>query len=296
MQTAIFLQSEIFHFKFIYTILRILTKLILTFLATLMKESYKDFINEIRKSGKILNDYFGKQIHIHQKSSDVDFRTAADVETEEAIIKSIEKFFPDYNIFGEEHGEINKGSEYTFIIDPLDGTNNFVLGIPVFTTNVALMKNDEIIFGVINNPVTNDIYYAAKGEGAFQNGTPIKVSEVDDETKITISYYCAYKTPKQRAAEFKSALQYIDVKRVLDLWCPGFCFTNLAVGNIQSIIVDDIELYDFAAGRIIATEAGAKICSMSGNEIKKDTESSFVISSNQKVNEFLVSTVTNKFI
>ncbi len=260
-----------------------------------MTDTYKEFINEIKKSGDILTHYFGKQIHIHQKSSDVDFRTAADIETEKAIIKSIEMLFPDYNIFGEEHGEIKKGSEYTFIIDPLDGTNNFVLGIPVFTTNVALMRNDEIIFGVINNPITNDIYYAAKGEGAFQNGEPIKVSDVDDETKITISYYCAYKTPKQRAADYKSALQYINVKRVLDLWSPGFCFVNLAVGNIQSIIVDDIELYDFAAGRIIATEARAEICSMGGSKIEKDTESSFVISSNIKVNEFLVDAVTKKF-
>lgn len=130
----------------------------------------------IAATGDILMGYFGKQLQLTEKSSSADYRTKADVECERAIIRAIEKIFPDHNILAEEIGRKDKGSDFTFIIDPLDGTNNFVLGIPAFVSNVALMKNDEIIYGLIHHPVMRETYCAVKGQGAFVNGQPIKVN------------------------------------------------------------------------------------------------------------------------
>ncbi len=246
----------------------------------------------IAATGDILMGYFGKQLQLTEKSSSADYRTKADVECEHAIIRAIEKIFPDYNILAEEIGRKDKGSDYTFIIDPLDGTNNFVLGIPAFVSNVALMKNDEIIYGLIHHPVTRETYCAVKGQGAFVNGQPIKVNSVSDAKRITVSYYCDYTALKQRVTKFKTALLILQLKRFLDLWCPGHCFCALASGRLEAAIIDGIELYDFAAGKLIAMEAGAKITDFSGQTDTEDTNNTFLISNGTAIHDYLVREVT----
>ena len=170
-----------------------------------------DRLNEaIRSAGSILMHYFGKQLHLTYKSSIADYRTSADVEAEQAIIEAIEKVFPDYNIIAEEHGTKEKNSQYTFVIDPLDGTNNFVLGLPAFASTVALLKNNEIIYAVIHHPVIGDLYHAMKGEGAFMNGRRISVNTEHRQSHITVSYYCDYITPRSRVVQFVSSINKCD--------------------------------------------------------------------------------------
>jgi myo-inositol-1(or 4)-monophosphatase len=262
----------------------------------MLSKEFENLIKAVQSSSDNLLKYFRKPIPLKVKSSNVDYQTKADIETEKSIIKAIEKIFPDYNISGEEHGEKYKNSPYTFIIDPLDGTNNFVLGIPVFVTNVALMKNGEVIFGIVHHPITEDTYYAVKGKGAFLNGKQIFVKKQSSAENITVSYYCDYTTPKARIARFKSYLIIPRIKRLLDLWSPGYCFCSLAAGKVDAIIVDGAELYDFAAGKLIAMEAGAKVTNFSGGRIDSDSENKFVISNGNQTHHFLISQVTQKFI
>ena len=257
-----------------------------------------EFINlnkAIKSAGLAILNYYGKQLQLDHKSTTADYRTIADIEAEKIIIKAIETLFPDYNIFAEEHGKIQKNSLYTFVIDPLDGTNNFVLGVPVFTTSVALMKGKETIYGVINNPITGDIYYAMKGKGAFLNDKQITVSAENQERNITVSYLCNYITPKERIIEFKTKLANLDVRRDLDLWAAAFCYCSLASGKIEAIINDSMELYDFAAGKLIALEAGAKATCFSGKNLIDDTADTFIISNGDIVHSLLVDRVTNSF-
>src|SRR3989344_5246960 len=114
--------------------------------------------------GKVVRNYFGKAVTITEKSRASDVFTEADVESEAAIIAILEKAFPAHNIFSEECGFINKKSEYTFYIDPLDGTNNFSLGIPNFSVSIALVRGTETVFGLVYLPVVDLLYHAVKGK------------------------------------------------------------------------------------------------------------------------------------
>lgn len=226
-------------------------------------------------------------------STSADYFTKADIEAEQIIVQAIEKIFPNYNILAEELGKKHKNSPYTFVVDPLDGTNNFVLGIPVFASSVALMQGKEVIYGVVYNPITNDLYYALKGQGAFWNGSAITVNNQNLAQHATVSYFCNYVTPKERITEFRTRISNLGIRRYLDLWAPAFCYCKLASGMIEGIINDKIELYDFAAGKLIAVEAGAKITDFSGNNIDDDTNDVFVATNGTAIHNFIVDKVTN---
>ena len=248
-----------------------------------------------RSAGDVLMDYFGKQLERTYKTTSADFRTQADVAAEEILISAIEKNLPEYNIVAEEHGSIDKGSPYSFIIDPLDGTNNFVLGIPAFVTNVALMKEMETVYGVVHHPVTGDTYSASRGEGAFLNGAPIHVNDEQRKENVTVSYYCNYTTPKDRVVRFKSMLLELGIQRSLDLWAPGFCFCGLACGRLEAVINDGTELYDYAAGRLIALEAGGRTSDFQGKPEVLDDNDTFMLTNGSSIHEFLVDNLTHSF-
>lgn len=247
----------------------------------------------VQAAGKVILNYFGQILELTHKSTSADFRTKADVEAEKTIIHAIEKLFPNYNILGEEHGLIQKDSEYTFVIDPLDGTNNFVLGVPVFTSSVALMRGKETIYGVINSPINDEIYYALKGNGAFLNAKPIQVNNEARAEHATLSYFCNYVTPRERIRGFRDKISKLAIKRDLDLWAPAFCYCCLASGKIEAIINDQIELYDFAAGKLIAQEAGAKVTDFAGNEFGDDTHNTFVITNGSPIHANIINAVTH---
>ena len=103
--------------------------------------------------------------------------TKADILSEKTIIKTIRKKFPDHNFLTEESGAIKKNSKYTWIIDPIDGTTNFVAKIPEFAVSIALAKNDEILMGVVYNPCTNEMFFAEKGKGSYLNNKKLQVSK-----------------------------------------------------------------------------------------------------------------------
>src|SRR3989338_1377041 len=136
----------------------------------------KEIIRAAKAGGEVVRKYFGTVLTIVEKSKASDVRTEADVESEAAIISILKKAFPAYNIFSEECGLIDKKSEYTFYIDPLDGTNNFVLGIPNFSVLIALAHGREAIFGLVYLPMLDVFYHAEKGKGAFLGSKSIKPS------------------------------------------------------------------------------------------------------------------------
>ena len=242
----------------------------------------------IENAGIQLMHYFGKQLSLTYKSTGADYRTQADVAAEKIILKAIEEIFPDYNIFSEERGTTNKNSRYTFIVDPLDGTNNFALNIPVFSSSVALLKDDEIIYGVIHCPVTKDTYCAIKNKGAYLNGKAINVNDEDNPQRISAAYFRNYLPTQQRIADFQNKLLSLDIRRCVDLWSPAFTLCLLASGKIEAIINDGIELYDYAAGKLIAEEAGAKTTDFYGNKLKKDATDYFITTNNPTIHSFVI--------
>src|SRR5581483_6963837 len=122
--------------------------------------------------------------------------TNADQESEEKIISIIKNQFPDHSILAEESG-IDKGanSQIVWIIDPLDGTQNFLHGIPYFCVSIGIQENGELMHGVVYNPVLNEIFYASKGMGAFLNEEPIKIANCPNlQNALLATHFAVFST------------------------------------------------------------------------------------------------------
>jgi myo-inositol-1(or 4)-monophosphatase len=221
-------------------------------------------VRAAESGGRVLSKYFGKKLEITEKLSTADFRTRADLDSENEILKILKKAFPKFNILTEESGTVDNGSDYTFIIDPLDGSNNFILGLPTFTVSIGLMNRNEVVAGVIHHPVLNHTYYAQKGAGAFLDKKRLHVNNESDLTRATVEYTCGYMTPDGYGDKLIRNLHGMKIKRFMNTWCPSYTFCLLAMGKIECIINNDNEVYDYCAGKIIAKEAGAKITDFEG--------------------------------
>lgn len=240
-------------------------------------------IKAVENGGQVLKKYFGQNLEIEEKSTVADFCTKADLESELIILEIISKKFPNYNIFSEEKGNIDRKSEYTFIIDPLDGSNNFILGIPNFSICIALLKNHETISSVIHNPILNQTYFAQKNRGAFLGNKRLQINKEADIKRASIVYSCNYVSPKEYERNLIKKLYEKGVKRVLTNWSPGLDFCLLASGKIEAIINNDNEIYDYIAGKLIIKEAGSLITDFKGRQEKNDKNSVFLATNGTKV-------------
>lgn len=242
---------------------------IVIMLATLTKAA--------RAGGEELKKYFGSTLTQNRKGEfPHNFATEADYASEQAMLAIIEKEMPGYNILAEESGKVDKGSEYTVVIDPLDGTYNFFHKMPLFSTIAALQYRDKTIAGVVYNPVMDLMYFAELGKGSFCNGQKIETSNITDISHAGIGFLCEYDTPRKLVSAVYDAL-YTEggTERFYFNWSPGYDFCQLASGAYDGMVVVGGELYDFLAGQLIAKEAGATITKF-GEE--GDTNPRFIIS------------------
>ena len=129
------------------------------------------------KASKVIIRDFGEieKLQVSKKGPG-DFVTKTDKKVESIIIEELEKARPNYGFLAEESGEHKNNSEFKWVIDPIDGTSNFMHGIPHFAISIALEKNDEIISGIICDPIKNEIFFAEKGRGSYLNNRRIRVS------------------------------------------------------------------------------------------------------------------------
>lgn len=241
----------------------------------------------LEEAGEIIIRYFGKAVVLAEKSSAADLRTQADLETEKFIIEKLNQDFPDWNVQGEETGLTDRKSEYTFFIDPIEGTSNFAMGIPVFAINLGLTKNKEVIFGMIHNPITNDTYHAIQGGGSFVNDSKINVNDENEINRSTVDYNFSYGTPIEIRDKVTGSLRKAGIKRGLDMWCGGYTFCLLASGKIEAVLCEGDQLYDFVAGKLIAKEAGAKITDFKGLLESDITNNQFIASNGKAIHHLL---------
>ncbi len=249
----------------------------------MLDKKYKPIIEAARAGGEILKNYFGQNLAAEQKSMVADFKTKADEESEAVILQILKENYPNYNILAEEKGKEYNDSAYTLIIDPLDGTNNFSLGIAYFAISIALVKKDDIEFGLIYNPITNQMFYAIKNKGAYLNNKKIAVSNETDFKKATVGYTAGYGVHNDKWAlnlNTKMNKQNM-IKRYLITWCGALDLCLVALGRFEALINYDNEIYDFLAGKLIAKEAGAVITDFKG---KKDQYNNGIfLASNNKI-------------
>lgn len=219
-------------------------------------------------SGEELKNGFNTNFIISTKSNQNDLVTEYDLKAEKIIINEIKANFPEHNILTEESGQLtNSTSEYTWIIDPLDGTVNFANGVPIFSVSIALKFNENIISGVVYNPISNELFYAEKGKGAYLNEKKIEVSKNSGILKsllVTGFPYNISENPQNCLDTFvRVALKGMPIRRLgsaaLDL-----CY--VAAGKFDGFWEVTLKPWDIAAGMLILEEAGGKITNYQGQE------------------------------
>jgi myo-inositol-1(or 4)-monophosphatase len=217
-----------------------------------------------RKSGKIINDLFGKITNIGKKG-EIDLVTEADLLSEKTIVEIIDRAFPRDSILTEEGGESGRDSGRRWIIDPLDGTTNFVHSFPFFAASIALRVDNEMVLGVVYNPVMDEYFEAVKGEGAFLNRRRIRVSQIGDlkESLLATGFpYRVYKEPEPMIELFKRM-----IVRAQGVRRPGAASLDLcyvASGRLDGFWEEGLHPWDTAAGSIIVTEAGGVVSDYRG--------------------------------
>jgi len=239
-------------------------------------------------AGKYLADNFGKK-HVAQFKSEHDISLAVDIESESIILDILKGKYPNHNYYSEEFGEIKSNSKFTWYIDPLDGTNNYFAGIPYFSVSIALLFENEIIIGVVYNPISNQFFEAMKDGGALLNGVSINPSNNSELKKSVCSYIQGHSVSTseeliQESIDVKNQLEQ-KFRRVISTWAPALDWALLAFGGIDALISFESELEDLYAGLLIAKEAGVKILNFSGNDFKIGDKR--IIASNNLLNEKL---------
>jgi myo-inositol-1(or 4)-monophosphatase len=197
-------------------------------------------LSAARAGGRVLQRRFLTAHSMVKQKRDGTFQTSEDLESERRIIDIIRRAYPGDTISSEELGLTGTcGSRYKWLIDPLDGTENFLLGLPYFSVSLTLSKDDEPILGVVYNPVTNQVFSAQKGKGAKSNNRRLKTSARTDLSKASVFMIPSMKTKRQLPTiRLRNAL-YNSCRRVLDTWAPALDWCLVADGRADAVVVVD---------------------------------------------------------
>jgi myo-inositol-1(or 4)-monophosphatase len=235
------------------------------------------------EAGRIIKSYYGNLKSVSKKG-EIDLVTEADLMSEKAVVVAITKAFPDDMIIAEEGGEQGKKSNRKWVIDPLDGTTNFAHSFPFFAVSIGFMVNDEVVAGVVYNPVVDEFFEAEKGKGAFLNKKPINVSGTANLKDALVATGFPYDIGK-KSDEIIGRLKKIIVE-VQGVRRPGAASIDLcyvAMGRLDGFWEQDLKPWDTAAGSIILTEAGGEISDYSGNRYRPDVKT--ILASNRHIHK-----------
>ncbi len=243
-------------------------------------------IDAAKAAGEILMRAYEKPKQIEFKA-EVDLVTETDRASERLIIEKILAQYPQHAIVAEESGARKTGSDYRWIIDPLDGTTNYAHDLPLFSISIALEYKKEIIVGVVYDPARPELFYAEKGSGAFLNGKPIAVSSVNDLNRALL--VTGFPVQKREQAE-----RNIEVFRAFTLRSQGvrrlgsaaldLCY--VACGRFEAHWEFRLHAWDTAAGSRILTEAGGRISDFGGETF--DPFGTETLATNGKIHESMM--------
>ena len=221
------------------------------------------------KAGQHLRKNFGKQHKLIRKFA-ADYATEDDIIAEKLITEIIEANFPQHGILAEERKSFQSKSDYQWIIDPLDGSAHYNRGLPIFCVSIALRYKQKLVLGVIYNPITRQLFYAIKDQGAFLNSKKINVSKIKFLKKANIYI----ETPEIKFASQKEltkkkiAAQLKDINRLIincagveshRLGSWGLALVAMGVFDAYLDFSNTTKLWDIASGCILVEEAGGKI-------------------------------------
>jgi len=241
---------------------------------------------------RILRDHFGHISQINHKG-DFNLVTEADTGSERQIIKTIREAFPDHAILAEESGAAKGSRNYQWIIDPLDGTTNFAHQLPIFTISIALAIEDEIVLGLVLNPMDGELYSAISGQGAQLNDNRIQVSStasVKESLLVTGFPYNFSEVIEPIMKRFSVCQNASQGVRRLGSAALDICY--VACGRFDGFWEQNLNPWDTAAGAVIAAEAGALITNFSNKPFS--VYQNEILVTNGKIHDEMLSLLEEK--
>ena len=248
------------------------------------------FEKAARKAGRILVRDFGEIENLQIQSKSVgDFVTSADLKVEQSILETLKYYYPKANFITEESGSI-EGEGETIVIDPIDGTSNFIHGIPHVAIVIGKIVDDEITDGIIFNPILNEFYWASNGKGAWCNNKRIRVSKRQDLSSCLIGtgtpfgerIYINYYKELENISKLTAGIRRLGAASI-DL-------AYVASGKIDGFWQKDLNLWDVSSGVLIIKEAGGRLSEIDGKNWT--TTSKNILASNSLIHDKLIENLT----
>ena len=246
-------------------------------------------VNACRKASKNLIRDFGEVENLQVSiKGPGDFVTMTDKKVEKILIDELLKARSNYSILSEEIGEIKNDKEFKWIIDPIDGTSNFLHGIPHFGISVALEKNKEIICGIIFDPIKNEIFSTEKGNGSYLNNQRIRVASRKKLTDCILFTGGPRQTSKNKELALKeyekfSSKVLIPIRK---MGSASLDMAYVAAGRCDGFWQRDLNYWDIAAGILLVKEAGGFVTDFIGTD--KYIENKTILAANSRINEAMI--------
>lgn len=226
--------------------------------------------NAVASASKVIHRYYrSESLGVEHKADDSPV-TRADVEAEQAIRQVLLDAFPDHAIYGEEEGR-SGDSPYLWLVDPIDGTKSFVRGYPMFSTQIALMVEGELLLGVSCASEFGETAWARRGGGAFLDGRPLRCAQTEDWQRATLS--TGNLKTLAGGAGWQQLGELIPQLHRIRGYGDFFHYHLLARGSIDLVLESDVNILDIAALAVIVREAGGVFTDLDGSELDLATRS-----------------------
>ena len=261
-------------------------------MGNVMRDYVEVAVEAAKIGGDVLRQYYGKAKDIEYKA-EIDLVTHVDKRSEQLIVEWLNSRFPHHSILAEEGTEMQRSEEFRWVIDPLDGTTNYAHDYPLFAVSVAMEQNSQLIVGVVYNPVSEELFVAEKGNGAYLNGRKIQVSQVDKLRQALVSTGFPYELFKDLDDAMSYFISFMktaqgvrrDGSAALDL-----CY--LAMGRTDGFWERKLKPWDSAAGALIVLEAGGTVTDFHGNDFSIYGDE--LLASNGRIHDSMIAAIRDR--
>lgn len=264
----------------------------------MQKPAVTVMVKAARLAGNVLLRHINRleALNVVQKDR-MDYASEVDADAEKVIVKELRRAYPDYGVMGEESG-VQGGGRYMWVIDPLDGTSNYLRGFPHYCVSIALVENGEPVDAVIFDPLRNELFTASRGNGAVLNDRRIRVSERKELNGAMVHTGFAPRERKHASAQLKCVdallVQAEDIRRTgsaaLDL-------AYVACGRSDAYFEAGVKAWDIAAGVLLVREAGGRVTDFKGGTLgridDRGPQQFQVVAGNLKVGDALQKLIVN---